>query len=53
MCSKLMLFYYCVEGGKNDLVCISGRAGMTEIGLLYAGPAGAGILGGATAIRVC
>ncbi len=53
MCSKLILFYYCVEGGKNDLACISGRAGMTEIGFLYARPAGAAILGGATAIRVC
>lgn len=53
MCSKLILFYYCVEGGKNDLACISCRAGMTEIGFLYARPAGAAILGGATAIRVC
>jgi len=28
-------------------------AGMTEIGFLYAGSAGAAILGGDTAMRVC
>lgn len=28
-------------------------AGMTEIGFLYAGPAGAAILGGATAMQIC
>jgi len=28
-------------------------AGMTEIGFLYAGPAGAAIICGATAMRIC
>ena len=40
----------CVEGGKNDLACISGRAEMTEIGFFYAGSA---IICGATAMRIC
>ena len=42
-----------IEGGKNGLGCILGTAGMAGVGFLYAGPAGAAILGGATAIRVC
>ena len=50
MCSKLILFYYCVEGGKNDLGCISGMAGMTEIDFFYAGAA---IICGASAMRIC
>ena len=36
-----------VEGGKNDLACISGMAGMTEIDFFYAGAA---IICGATAM---
>jgi hypothetical protein len=31
----------------------SGRAGMTDVGFLYAGSAGVAILGGDTAMRVC
>jgi len=35
------------------LGCISGMAGMTEIGFLCAGPAGAAIICGASAMRIC
>ncbi|AND78908.1 Blp family class II bacteriocin [Streptococcus pantholopis] len=46
-----------VEGGKNkdgrDLACVLGTAGMAGAGFLFAGPGGAAVLGGATALRVC
>lgn len=45
-----------VEGGgkkDNHLGCILGTAGMAGVGFLVAGPQGAAVLGGATAIRVC
>lgn len=29
-----------IEGGKNNLGCILGTAGMAGVGFLYAGPAG-------------
>ena len=43
---KAMLFHYCVEGGKMIWHVFQGRAGDDWDRLLYAGSAGAAILGG-------
>ena len=43
-----------VEGGQASLGCVLGTAGMAGAGFVFGGgPAGAAVLGGATALRLC